>query len=181
MAARRTHRGDAGAPVKFIARHDGNEIPIEVERHGSGYLVRLGDRAMFAELVDAGPFVRSLRLEDGTQLDLVHHRDGDRHEISLPNSTVSLELVDPLALRRRRREDEVSGGGVVKALMPGRIVRVMVSKGDAVRKGAGLLILEAMKMENEIQSPADGVVEELFVEPGQTVEAGAELVRVGTG
>ena len=64
--------------------------------------------------------------------------------------------------------------------MPGRIVRVLVNKGDAVRKGAGLLILEAMKMENEIQSPADGVVEELFVEAGQTVDGGAELVRVSS-
>jgi len=166
--------------MKFIARHDGREIPVEVERHGNGYVVRFGDRSMVAELVDAGPFFRSLRLEDGTQLGLIHHRDGNQHEISLPNSTVSLELIDPLALRRQRREDETGGGGVVKALMPGRIVRVLVGKGDAVRKGAGLLILEAMKMENEIQSPVDGVVEELFVEPGQTVDGGAELVRVTT-
>ena len=55
---------------------------------------------------------------------------------------------------------------------------VTVKKGDAVRKGAGLLVLEAMKMENEIQAPADGVVEEILIEPGQTVESGAELIRI---
>jgi biotin carboxyl carrier protein len=55
---------------------------------------------------------------------------------------------------------------------------VLVAKGDEVRKGAGLLILEAMKMENEITAPADGTVDELFVEPGQTVEAGAELLHI---
>ena len=57
-------------------------------------------------------------------------------------------------------------------------MRVLVAKGDAVRKGAGLLILEAMKMENEITAPADGTVDELFVEAGQTVESGAELLHI---
>jgi biotin carboxyl carrier protein len=54
----------------------------------------------------------------------------------------------------------------------------MVSPGDSVKKGAGLLVLEAMKMENEIQSPADGRVHSVLVQPGQTVESGAELVHI---
>ena len=62
--------------------------------------------------------------------------------------------------------------------MPGRIVRVLVNKGDSVTKGAGLLVLEAMKMENEIQAPTDGIVDQLFVTAGQTVEGGAELVHI---
>jgi biotin carboxyl carrier protein len=62
--------------------------------------------------------------------------------------------------------------------MPGRVVRVLVAKGDTVARGAGLLILEAMKMENEIQAPAAGVVDEVFVTAGQTVELGAELVHI---
>ena len=62
--------------------------------------------------------------------------------------------------------------------MPGRIVRVMVNKGDNVRKGAGLVVLEAMKMQNEIQAPADGIVDVVFVETGQTVESGADLVHI---
>jgi 3-methylcrotonyl-CoA carboxylase alpha subunit len=166
--------------VKLVARHDGVDIPIEIERHGAGYRVKVGDRWLEADLVDAGPVVRSLRLEDGTQFALIHHREGARHEISLADSTVYVEMTDPLALKRRRRDDEVGGGGVIKALMPGRIVRVLVSKGDAVRKGASLLVLEAMKMENEIQAPADGIVDEVYVESGQTVEGGAELLHIAT-
>jgi len=164
--------------MKFIAREGGRELPVEVLRHGSGYRVRIGDRWMEADLVRAGAFVRSLRLEDGTQLSLIHHTSGNAHEITLGGTTVHVEIVDPLAARRRRREDEMSSGGAVNAPMPGRVVRVLVAQGETVRKGAGLLILEAMKMENEIQAPTDGVVEELFVAPGQTVEAGAELVRI---
>ena len=164
--------------MKFIAREGDRELEVEVERHGAGYRVRLGDRWIEADFIDVGPYVRSLRLEDGTQYPLVHHRDGNTHQISLDGSTVHVDIIDPLAAKRRRREDEISGSGVVKALMPGRVVRVLVAKGESVRKGAGLLILEAMKMENEIQAPADGTVDELFVEPGQTVEAGADLVHV---
>ncbi len=164
--------------MKFIAREGGRELDVEVLRHGSGYRVRIGDRWLEADLVSIGRFLRSLRLEDGTQVSLAHHREGNAHEISLGGSTVLVEIVDPLAARRRRREDEVAGGGVVKALMPGRVVRVLVAKGDTVRKGAGLLILEAMKMENEIVAPADGVIDELFVTPGQTVESGAELMHI---
>ena len=62
--------------------------------------------------------------------------------------------------------------------MPGRIVRIVVNQGDAVRKGQGLMILEAMKMENEILAPADGTVDQIFVAAGDTVEAGAPLLHI---
>jgi biotin carboxyl carrier protein len=164
--------------MKFIAREGGRELPVEVTRHGSGYRVCIDDRCVDADLVRAGGFLYSLRLENGTQVAVSHHREGNMHEINLGGTIVHVEIVDPLAARRRRRDDEIGSGGVIKALMPGRVVRVLVAKGETVRKGAGLLILEAMKMENEIQAPADGVVEEVLVEPGQTVESGAELMHI---
>jgi biotin carboxyl carrier protein len=164
--------------LRFIARHDEKEIDVEVERHGGGYRVRIGERWIEADLVDAGEFVRSLRLEDGTQFSLIHHREGNVHEITLGSATIAVEIIDPLAQRRRRGEDDMGAGGIVKALMPGRVVRVLVSKGDTVQRGAGLLILEAMKMENEIQAPIDGVVEAILVTSGDTVESGADLVHV---
>ena len=164
--------------MKFIARESDRELPVEVVRHGAGYRVRIGDRWLEADFINVGRYARSLRLEDGTQFSIVHHREGTKHEISFDGSTVIVDIIDPTAAKRRRREDEISSSGTVKALMPGRVVRILVEQGESVRKGAGLLILEAMKMENEIQAPADGTVEELFVSSGQTVEAGTDLVRV---
>lgn len=164
--------------MRLIARHDGRELPVEVERYGSGYRVRIGETSMIADVVPAGPFLQSLRLENGTQYAFVHHRDGNKHEVSLGTATVSLEMIDPLALKRSSRGDDSGAGGVLKALMPGRVVRLLVEKGEAVRRGQSLLILEAMKMENDIQSPVDGVVDELFVNAGDTVEAGAQLLHV---
>ena len=164
--------------MKFITRESDVEREVEVVRHGTGYRVRIGDRWLEADFIDIGRWVRSLRLEDGTQFTLVHHREGTRHEISIDGATITVDVIDPLAAKRRRREDEIGASGIVKALMPGRVVRVLVEKGETVRKGTGLLILEAMKMENEIQAPADGTVDALFVSPGQTVEAGADLVHI---
>lgn len=164
--------------MRLIARHGERDIEVEVERHASGYRVRIGERWIVADFVEAGGFMRSLRLEDGTQFSLIHHRDGNLHEVTLAGSAFEVEMIDPLALKRRRREDEVGGGGVIKALMPGRVVRILVQKGEEVRKGAGLLILEAMKMQNEIQAPVDGMVAEIFVEAGTTVEGGAPLLHL---
>jgi biotin carboxyl carrier protein len=164
--------------MRLIARYDGNDIEVVVERHGSAYRVKLGDRWIEADLADAGPALRSLRLADGTQFSLTHHREGNTHQVTLADSTFFVDITDPLSLKRGRREDEAGGGGVIKALMPGRIVRILVNAGDVVSKGQGVMILEAMKMENEIHAAADGTVDEIFVTAGQTVEAGADLLHV---
>jgi biotin carboxyl carrier protein len=63
--------------------------------------------------------------------------------------------------------------------MPGRVVRVLVGEGDEVAPGQGLVVIEAMKMENELKSPRPGRVREVAVGEGQAVEAGALLVVVG--
>jgi biotin carboxyl carrier protein len=178
MEAGRPAGSTEGPVVRFIGLHGGEEIPIEVERQGSAYRVRLGDRWLVADLVNAGPYLRSLRLEDGTQLSFVHDREGNTYQISLADSIIHVDITDPLSLNRKGREDEMGKGGNIRAPMPGRIVRVMIQKGDAVRKGTSLLVLEAMKMENEIQANSDGVIDQVFVEAGQTVESGAELVHL---
>jgi pyruvate carboxylase subunit B len=68
--------------------------------------------------------------------------------------------------------------GLVRAPMPGLVVRILVSEGDAVAAGQGLLVLEAMKMENEIRAPAAGTVGRLGVLPGQAVEKGQLLFEL---
>jgi Biotin carboxyl carrier protein len=164
--------------LRFVARYRDEEIPLDVERHGSSYRVKLGDRWVIADLVAAGG-VHSLRLEDGRQYSLMHHREGTMRQITLGASRLDFDIVDPLALRRTSGDDHLGASGIIKAPMPGRIARVLVEKGASVQRGAGLLVLEAMKMENEIPAPADGVVDEIFVKAGDTVEGGADLLHLG--
>jgi biotin carboxyl carrier protein len=85
--------------------------------------------------------------------------------------------------RMRSAEQAKKGGAkggdkAVKSPMPGRVVKVLVARGDAVQPGQGLLVLEAMKMENEVRARAAGVVAEIHVAPGTAVEGGAKLVTL---
>src|SRR6185369_15076888 len=70
------------------------------------------------------------------------------------------------------------GGGTVCSVMPGIVVEVLVKNGAAVEKGEPLLILSAMKMQNEIASPSGGIVKEIHVNPGQPVSTGEKLVTL---
>jgi len=72
-----------------------------------------------------------------------------------------------------------SGEGVVTSPMPGKILRVLVKEGEQVKTGQGLVVLEAMKMENEIPAPKDGVVKKILVKEGETVNTGQPLVELG--
>ena len=71
-----------------------------------------------------------------------------------------------------------AGEGVVKSPMPGRVLKLLVNEGDRVRSGTPLIVVEAMKMENELCADRDGVVGKIHVQPGATVEGGAKLVEI---
>lgn len=152
---------------------------VKVERAGAGYRVSIGEKVFDVDLATANNRLRSVTLGGHRQYLVAHHQDGNRHELSFSDRTIHLELFDPLAMKRRRREEEDGGGeSHVRAIMPGRVVKVLVAEGDEVRKGQGLLILEAMKMENEIVAPRDGRVASLPVEAGKAVENGDDLVVI---
>ena len=102
---------------------------------------------------------------------VVHFRD----------HSVPLKLIDArralLAEAGRLRRPK-SGPTVVRAPMPGKVVRVIVQEGSGIAAGQGLLVVEAMKMENELRAPRDGTVVEVRVREGQAVEAGEPLVTL---
>jgi len=77
-----------------------------------------------------------------------------------------------------KKADAGAKGARIKPPMPGRIVSVDVKVGDQVKRGQGLLVLEAMKMQNEITAPTDGLVKAINVKPGQTVDNNAVLVEI---
>jgi pyruvate carboxylase subunit B len=97
---------------------------------------------------------------------------GERFEVEVQDERTS--QIQALTGRR----PAPAGGGVVKAPMPGLVVRVEVGVGQRVDAGAGLVVVEAMKMENELRAPRPGVVETIHVVAGQAVEKGAALVTL---
>jgi biotin carboxyl carrier protein len=163
----------------MICRKGEETLEIEVSREGSGYCVSIGGRSQVVDLATSNGVLHSLKLEDGRQYMFGYHRDGTKHEVSFSDRTLIVDLFDPLSMKRQRSGADADGGGShIRAIMPGRVARINVAPGDAVRRGQGMLILEAMKMENEIVAPRDGIVAELLVNAGQAVENGDELVRL---
>jgi biotin carboxyl carrier protein len=96
--------------------------------------------------------------------------DGERH---------TFEVDDPRSLAGRRRGAAgAAGPRAVKSPMPGRVVRVLVQPGDAVEEHQGIVVIEAMKMQNELKSPKSGRVANIAVGPGDAVGAGETLAVI---
>jgi biotin carboxyl carrier protein len=119
-------------------------------------------------------------LLDGRSYSLEFEQRGERMGVLVRGSVFEVELLDERRLRMRRAGARLSDTGpqIVVAPMPGKIVRVLVGPGDQVREGQGLLVVEAMKMENELRAARAGRVLEVSVVEGTAVEAGARLCVV---
>lgn len=162
------------------------------------YTVTVGSREVQVELdgdlvtVDGVPHVGQVAALPGTPLWLLV-LDGVPIELPAERTgrgawlvTAQGERLEVQALDERARHIQSLLGnrgaqaqaGAVKAPMPGLVLRVLVSAGDTVAAGQGLLALEAMKMENEIRAPAAGVVGSVAVLPGQAVEKGQVLLEL---
>ena len=110
--------------------------------------------------------------------------EGDRSEIGI---TIAGHLYDIQIEDERERAAHAAertagqSGGLIKSVMPGVVVEVLVSPGDPVQAGQALLVLEAMKMKNEIEAPCPGKVQEIYVAQGEVVSSGARLVSIEAG
>lgn len=106
--------------------------------------------------------------------------DGDNYLVSLNGKTYKIYPIDNTAFGvvSSTRPAEDVGERTLKASMPGMVVDIKVKIGDCVKKGDPILILEAMKMENEVRAPISGKVEHVFVEVGASVNGKDELVKI---
>ncbi len=151
---------------------DVNELP-------SGSLeVTVDGRPVEADVVAVGPQL-SVRV-GGKIVDLT--TEGAAPEVGVIGrgyrSYVQVESARQRAASAVKKAGAGASDRVVRAPMPGRVVKVLVARGDAVLPGQPLLVMEAMKMENELKAKATGTVEEVHVVTGATVENGAKLVTL---
>jgi biotin carboxyl carrier protein len=152
---------------------------VELERGANRWKFTLDGQAVDADAVQIDSNTISLLLEGHSyEVRITPSLDGVlKLQTGLQEFTA--EVVDPRAWRGRRHGAlEVEGSQQVVAPMPGKVVRVLVHAGDRVEVGQGLLVMEAMKMQNEIRSPKGGIVERLHVKESQPVNAGEVLCIV---
>jgi biotin carboxyl carrier protein len=131
-------------------------------------------------LVNGQPFVIGFEqdrvLVDGTPFDVA--LEGDRAVVGGIAYSLSVEGLAEEKGSPRPAAAVTAGEGAVTAIMPGKIIRVLVAEGDQVAEGQVICILEAMKMENELKAPKAGSVKAIYAQPGQDVEMGTVLAEV---
>ena len=147
---------------------------VSLERHGESFQATVGGVSYTIQLLSAEPGELSL-LFDGKPMRLYWATTGDKRWISLDGCTYLLEK--PASPGKRRGEDR-SADGSVRAPMPAQVQAVQVEEGETVEKGQALLLLEAMKMEIRISAPRGGKVRRLLVEAGQTVQRDQALIEI---
>lgn len=169
--------------MKFVVRVDGHEKTVFIAENNGHYDVEidgrrvtvdcrsLGDKNFLSLLIDNESYLvesAPVRPSDGKYFARVMGRHYD------------LDVLDELLVAVKEAEHATARTGIytVVSPMPGRIVDVKVAVGDAVEEGAPVIIMEAMKMQNELVTDVAGVVKEVLVAPGGTVDSQASLVVI---
>ena len=166
--------------MRYTAILGGEERLIEITPRENGYHVVIDKKVLEVDAVHLQGF--ALSLIAGTRsyrCDIEPGKDG-RLSVLVGENVFPMELLDERRLRLRQAGGKFSleGPQRIDAPMPGKVVRVLVKAGDEVGEGQGLIVVEAMKMENELKSPKAGKVTELHAVEGATVESGAKLAVV---
>ena len=166
--------------MRYTAIIGGEERLIEVTPRENGYRVVIGERELDLDAVHLQGFALSLIAGTRTyRCDIDPGKNG-QIRVLVGETVYPLEILDERRLRMRRAGGKftLEGPQRIDAPMPGKVTRVLVKVGDQVEEGQGLVVVEAMKMENELKSPKAGKVTELHAVEGAAVESGAKLAVV---
>lgn len=168
--------------MRYFAKIEGSDeqLPVDIERAGEGqYRLTLRGQTHVVDAALLSTGLMSLLIE-GRSYGAEFEDSGDDVAVLLRGQVTRIDVADERRLRLRALSTEfaVTGKQVITAPMPGKVVKVLVKVGDEVEAGQGLVVVEAMKMENELKAPKAGKVVELFAQEGSAVENNAKLVVV---
>jgi biotin carboxyl carrier protein len=169
-------------PVAFELDVDGLVRKVQVTHDGGRFDILLDGARHVVDAAAIEPGRWSLLMADGRSHEVVVVSNG--HEgaatVLVDGAVVPVAFRDPRRLRDAAgAHGPVDGPMRIVAPMPGKVVRVLAAPGDAVSARQGVIVVEAMKMENELRAPRAGIVGEVLVREGALVEAGALLLTIG--
>jgi biotin carboxyl carrier protein len=162
--------------ASFTYLYNGQPVTVELQAHPDGtYTAVIGGRTLTfaAQPVQNDGWLLTL---NGERSVVYAARRGENRYVSLAGHDYVLVVPDARTTRRRK----AAGSGDLTAQMPGQVMDVLVSEGQAVTRGQTLVILEAMKMEIRVAAPTDGRVSRLLARPGAVVERGQLLLEIET-
>jgi biotin carboxyl carrier protein len=165
--------------MKFHAEVGENKHELELRREGRKVFARIDDREYELEVSqpEAGLFHFK---KDGKVFEIyIADRQPGTFTATTLDGDLDIKLIDPKRLRGSGAlEHDAHGAAEIRSAMPGKVVRILTSVGTAVEKGDGVIVVEAMKMQNELKAPKAGSVKEIRVAEGDTVNAGDVLVII---
>jgi biotin carboxyl carrier protein len=168
--------------MRYLATLKGKKeaVPVDLEIDGTHrYVLTLDGVKHVVDAQPVGEGALSL-LIDGASYDVELHEREDEVEVDLGLTLTRVDVADErqAKLRAGTARFHAEGRQVILAPMPGKVVKLLVRAGDEVKEGQGLVVVEAMKMENELKSPKAGKVIEVHAQEGQAVENNAKLLTV---
>ncbi len=164
--------------MKYLVDVAGKRVEVIIDGEG----VRVDGETVRAHVADVeGTPVKLLTIGDEVHRVVARRNGKGEYVLRVGGYRFNVEALDERT--RTVRDLSAAAAGPVgpaplKAPMPGLVVRVLVQPGDAVQAGQGLVVMEAMKMENELRAPGAGKVKTVLAQPGQAVEKGALLVEM---
>lgn len=165
--------------MKLQAAANGKKHEIEITRDGAHLFARIDDRNYELEASELEPNVFLLKHEGRLFEVFASPKKNADYAVRVGSAEMEITIADPKRLRGSSAEAEDASGKVeIKTAMPGKVVRILKALGDTVEKGDGVIVVEAMKMQNEMKSPKDGTIKEIRVTEGNNVGAGDVLVVI---
>jgi biotin carboxyl carrier protein len=157
---------------------EGKTRRVELLRAGAGWRCKLDGQDFPADVIFPQPGLLSI-LVDGKSYEVKQETAAGETSIVIGHQRFRAAVRDPRSLAARRKTgDDGHGVRKITAPMPGKVVRILATVGTAVEAGQAVLVIEAMKMQNELKSPKKGTVKKLNVGEGAAVEAGQALAEV---
>jgi biotin carboxyl carrier protein len=164
--------------MKYTAMVDGQKIEINFERTGSKSIeARIGTKTYQLEASAVEPGVYWFNFNNRS-IEVHVCQSGDGYSVAVSGHHIPVEILDARTALKKAAQHGHDGLIEIRAPMPGKIVKVLISEGGEVHPNQGILVMEAMKMQNEIKSPKKGVVRKLGVSEGVAVNAGDLLASV---
>lgn len=161
--------------MKLIAELNSEKHEVEIKRDKEKVFAKIDDREYELEASEVEPNVYLFK--HNNQIHQIYAAPNGI--VNVGNNQFEVNIIDPKRLRGSISSDANADGVVeIKTAMPGKIVRILVEEGAEVINGDDVIVVEAMKMQNEMKSPKDGIIKSIKVEEGATVNAGDVLAII---
>lgn len=169
--------------MKRILKRSKDSLLTTIQVKDESVTLILGERVIEAQVTQIQDKTYLVNIKGHTREVRVEHLPSKtpsttRYGTFTSSAEGVLEFESPLGLALQGSGSISENLGLLYPLMPGRVVSLMVKKGDQVKEGQTLLILEAMKMQNEVKSPINGIVKEIYVAESSTVDIASPMIEV---